>query len=42
MLGDDDRDQIAHAYGGNLAKLQEMKRRFDPDGLFSATPLPMP
>jgi FAD/FMN-containing dehydrogenase len=41
MLGEDDRDQIAHAYGTNLAKLQDTKRRFDPDGLFSATPLPM-
>jgi FAD/FMN-containing dehydrogenase len=41
MLGDNDREQIAHAYGSNLAKLREAKRRFDPDGLFSATPLPM-
>jgi FAD/FMN-containing dehydrogenase len=41
MLGEGDRDQIAHAYGSNLAKLQDTKRRFDPEGLFSATPLPM-
>jgi FAD/FMN-containing dehydrogenase len=41
MLEDDDRDQIAHAYGSNLARLQDTKRRFDPDGVFSATPLPM-
>jgi len=41
MLGDDDREQIAHAYGSNLTRLQDIKRRFDPDGLFSATPLPM-
>lgn len=41
MLGDDDRDQIAHAYGSNLARLLDTKRRFDPDGVFSATPLPI-
>ena len=33
-------DQVAHACHDNLAKLRAAKRRFDPDGFFSATPLP--
>jgi FAD/FMN-containing dehydrogenase len=41
MLGPDDRDQIALAYGSNLARLRDAKQRFDPHGLFSATPLPV-
>jgi FAD/FMN-containing dehydrogenase len=41
MLGPGDRDQIALAYGSNLNRLQFVKRRFDPDSLFSsAIPLP--
>jgi FAD/FMN-containing dehydrogenase len=40
LLGPDDREQIAYAYGGNLARLQDIKRRFDPDHVFSAIPLP--
>jgi FAD/FMN-containing dehydrogenase len=40
LLGPDEHNQIAQAYGSNLARLQIVKRRFDPDGIFSATPLP--
>jgi len=41
LLGPDDRQQAAGAYGGNAARLRVLKRRFDPDGVFaSATPLP--
>ena len=41
LLGPDDREQAAEAYGGNAARLRNLKRRFDPDGVFaSAIPLP--
>jgi hypothetical protein len=41
LLGPDDREQAAQAYGGNAARLRALKRRFDPDGVFSsAIPLP--
>jgi berberine-like enzyme len=33
-------DQVGHAYGNNITRLQAVKRRFDTDGFFSATPLP--
>ena len=36
-----DREQVRDAYGSNGARLLELKRRFDPDGVFSsAIPLP--
>jgi FAD/FMN-containing dehydrogenase len=41
LLGPDDREQAAEAYGGNAARLRVLKRRFDPDVVFtSAIPLP--
>jgi FAD/FMN-containing dehydrogenase len=40
VLGPEATDQIAEAYGANLPRLQRLKREFDPDGVFSATPLP--
>ena len=33
-LADDESDRIANAYGPNLDRLVEIKRRFDPDNLF--------
>ena len=41
LLGPDAQDQITQAYGNNITRLQAVKRRFDPDGFFSATPLPI-
>lgn len=40
LLGPDDHDQIDRAYGGNLARLQRIKDRYDPDHIFAATPIP--
>jgi hypothetical protein len=40
LLGPDDHYQITHAYGGNTARLLAAKAKYDPDGIFSATPLP--
>jgi FAD/FMN-containing dehydrogenase len=36
MLGPDDSEQTAHAYGANAGRLQRLKRLFDPDGVFSS------
>ena len=42
MLGPDDHDQTAQAYGANIGRLQRAKRLFDPDGVFtSAISLPL-
>ena len=41
MLGPDDTEQIAYAYGSNTARLRAAKMQFDPDGIFSAIPLPV-
>jgi hypothetical protein len=41
LLGPNDHDQIASAHGSNINRLRVLKRRFDPDDLFtSAIPLP--
>ncbi|GAA4575136.1 FAD-binding oxidoreductase [Planotetraspora kaengkrachanensis] len=40
LLGPDDRDQAEVAYGGNAGRLRAAKRRYDPDAVFSAIPLP--
>jgi hypothetical protein len=42
ILGPDDHEQTAQAYGNNLGRLQRVKRFFNPDGVFtSATSLPL-
>lgn len=41
MIGPDDHEQTAHAYGANAGRLQCLKRLFDPEGVFtSAISLP--
>jgi FAD/FMN-containing dehydrogenase len=40
LLGPDDPAQIAHAYGSNTQRLLALKDRYDPDRVFTATPLP--
>jgi FAD/FMN-containing dehydrogenase len=41
FLTPDDHEQIGSAYGNNASRLREVKRRFDPDNVFSsAIPLP--
>jgi len=40
LLGPDDREQIADAYGDNATRLLAAKAHYDPDGVFTAIPLP--
>jgi len=42
ILGPDDHEQTAQAYGPNASRLQRLKRLFDPEGVFtSALSLPL-
>jgi FAD binding domain len=40
LLGPEEHDRSVLSYGGNIAKLRDVKRHWDPDCIFSATPLP--
>ncbi|WP_084688259.1 BBE domain-containing protein [Paraburkholderia oxyphila] len=40
LLGPDERAQIDLAYGENTTRLLGIKRRFDPENVFNATPFP--
>lgn len=40
LLGPDDHEQIANAYGDNVTRLIAAKKHYDPDGVFTAIPLP--
>jgi FAD/FMN-containing dehydrogenase len=42
LLGPDHREQIADAYGDNATRLLAAKAHYDPDGVFTAIPLPPP
>jgi FAD/FMN-containing dehydrogenase len=41
LLGPDDHEQIANAYGDNAVRLLVAKTHYDPDGVFTAIPLPV-
>jgi hypothetical protein len=41
LLGPDEHAQIVAAYGSNADRLVEVKHRFDPEKVFTATPIPI-
>jgi hypothetical protein len=41
LIAGDDPDRVAKSYGGNAERLVKAKRRYDPDKVFRAIPLPV-
>jgi len=41
LLGNEDQEQIAAAHGSNFPKLQSVRKKFDPDGVFSREQVPL-
>ncbi|WP_410813468.1 FAD-binding oxidoreductase [Micromonospora sp. 067-2] len=41
FLAPDQNEQVVHAYGPNTTRLLDVKQRYDPRGVFTATPLPI-
>jgi FAD/FMN-containing dehydrogenase len=41
FLTPDNREQLGSAYGGNASRLRDLKRRYDPENVFSST-IPLP
>ena len=41
VLGPDDSEQTAHAYGANTRRVLQLKRLFDPQGVFTS-PISLP
>jgi hypothetical protein len=40
LLGPDEHEQIAHAYGSNLSRLQKVKHDYDPENFFKGISIP--
>jgi FAD/FMN-containing dehydrogenase len=40
LLAPDMREQTEHSYGANLPRLRQVKQQYDPDSVFTATPIP--
>lgn len=34
-------DWVANSYGGNLPRLRQVKQHYDPESVFTATPIPV-
>ncbi|SEA68199.1 FAD-binding oxidoreductase [Pedobacter hartonius] len=41
FMGNDDKEQLANAHGSNLPRLQSVRKKFDPNGVFSREQVPL-